>query len=85
MGLLDGILGGLVGGLNLVIVVTWLITSFIATRQDDGAVKLVRVEDDALIMAREPDGQPVSALGWDDAGQTLAFGTEAGAAGILAL
>ena len=35
------LLGGLIGGLNLVIVVTWLITSFIATRQDDGTVKLV--------------------------------------------
>jgi len=27
----------------------------------------------------------VSALGWDGSGQTLAFGTESGAAGVLAL
>ncbi len=51
----------------------------------DGAVKLVRIDDDALILARQPDGQPVSGLGWNDTGQTLAFGTETGLAGVLAL
>lgn len=35
------ILGGLVGALNLTIVVTWLITRFVATRRDDGTVQLV--------------------------------------------
>jgi len=57
----------------------------IAAGYADGTVKLVRSEDDALILAREPDGQAVTALGWDSAGQTLAFGTEAGAGGVLAL
>ena len=57
----------------------------VAVGYADGAVKLVRTEDDALILAREADGQSVSAAGWDDAGQTLAFGTESGNAGILAL
>lgn len=57
----------------------------VAVGYADGAVKLVRIDDDALILARQSDGQPVGALGWDDAGQTLAFGTEAGAAGVLAL
>jgi WD40 repeat protein len=57
----------------------------VAVGYADGAVKFVRIDDDALILARPADGQPVSALGWDDAGQTLAFGTEAGAAGVLAL
>ena len=51
----------------------------------DGAVKLVRIDDDALILVRQPDGQPVSGLGWNDTGQTLAFGTESGSAGVLAL
>jgi WD40 repeat protein len=51
----------------------------------DGGVKLVRIDDDALILARQSDGQPVSALGWDGLGQTLAFGTESGEAGILTL
>ncbi|MFZ0403099.1 MAG: WD40 repeat domain-containing protein [Pseudolabrys sp.] len=57
----------------------------VAVGYADGAVKLVRIDDDALILVRPADGQPVSALGWDELGQTLAFGTEAGAAGVLAL
>jgi len=51
----------------------------------DGALKLVRIDDDALILVRESDGSPVSALSWDTAGQMLAFGTESGAGGILTL
>ena len=42
-----------------------------------------RLDDGALIAVRAADGQPVSALGWEATGQTLAFGTEAGAAGVL--
>src|SRR4029079_7743448 len=57
----------------------------VAVGYADGAVKLVRIDDDALILARPADEQSVSALGWDSAGQTLAFGTESGGAGILAL
>jgi WD40 repeat protein len=56
----------------------------VAAGYGDGSVKLVRI-DDALILVRQADGQPVSALGWDAAGQMLAFGTESGEAGILAL
>jgi WD40 repeat protein len=51
----------------------------------DGSVLLVRLDDGALIMAREADGQPVSALGWSATGQVLAFGTEGGSAGVLTL
>jgi WD40 repeat protein len=57
----------------------------VAVGYADGAVKLVRIDDDALILARQADEQSVSALGWDSTGQTLAFGTESGDAGILAL
>jgi WD40 repeat protein len=57
----------------------------VAVGYADGAVKLVRIDDVALILARQSDGQPVSALGWDGTGQTLAFGTESGGAGVLAL
>lgn len=57
----------------------------VAVGYADGAVKLVRMDDDALILARRADGQPLGALGWDDAGQTLAFGAETGEAGVLAL
>jgi WD40 repeat protein len=51
----------------------------------DGTVCLVRIDDGALILVRQPDGQPVSALGWDASGQLLAFGTEEGEAGVLSL
>jgi WD40 repeat protein len=51
----------------------------------DGSVVMVRLDDGALILVRQADGDPASALGWDDTGQLLAFGTEGGAAGILTL
>jgi WD40 repeat protein len=57
----------------------------VAVGYADGAVKLVRIDDNALILARKPDEQPVSALAWDNTGQTLAFGNESGDAGVLAL
>ncbi len=49
----------------------------------DGAVLLVRIDSGALIEVRAADGTSVSALGWDAIGQTLAFGMESGAAGVL--
>ena len=57
----------------------------VAVGYADGAVKLVRIDDGALILARRNDGETVSALAWDSNGQTLAFGTESGEGGILAL
>jgi hypothetical protein len=48
-------------------------------------VLLARVEDGAAILVRQGDGEPVSALGWDASGQTVAYGTEAGRAGVLRL
>ncbi len=46
-------------------------------------VLLVRIDDGALILVKAEGAAPVSALGWDATGQTLAFGTEAGEAGAL--
>ncbi len=57
----------------------------VAVGYADGTVWLVRVDDGALIAARQADGNPVSALGWDAAGQVLGFGTEGGDAGMLTL
>jgi WD40 repeat protein len=57
----------------------------VAAGFSDGAVQLVRIDDGALILAREADGQPVSALGWNANGQILGFGTESGDAGVLIL
>ena len=49
----------------------------------DGRAVLVRIDDGALIEVKAAGPAPVSALGWDAAGQTLVFGTEAGEAGAL--
>lgn len=51
----------------------------------DGEVVMARIDDGALIRAREADAQPITALAWETSGQMLAFGTETGKAGILAL
>ncbi len=57
----------------------------VAAGYADGTVILVRIDDGALLMAK-PQGQAaVSALGWDASGQTVAFGTDAGEAGVLNL
>jgi len=56
----------------------------IATGFSDGVVLLVRIEDGAEILVRGK-GAPVTALGWDEAGAQLAFGTEDGEAGVVNL
>jgi len=50
----------------------------------DGTVLLVRISDGAEILVRKPDGDPVTAIGWNSKGTILALGTEGGSAGILA-
>jgi WD40 repeat protein len=57
----------------------------VAVGYADGTIVLVRVEDGAEVLAKKPGAGPVSALGWDAAGSLLAFGTEAGEAGIVDL
>jgi WD40 repeat protein len=56
-----------------------------AAGYSDGAVLLIRLEDGAEILATPASGSPVSALAWNGDGQSLAFGTEAGKAGLLTL
>ena len=55
----------------------------VAVGYADGVVVLARIDDGALIEVKAAGLAPVSALGWDAKGQTLAFGTEAGEAGAL--
>ena len=57
----------------------------VAAGYADGTVFMIRPDDGALIMARPADKQPVSALGWNAIGQILAYGTDSGDAGVLAL
>jgi WD40 repeat protein len=51
----------------------------------DGLILLVRVEDGAEILAKKPAEAPVTALAWNKNGTLVAFGTEAGEAGIIDL
>jgi WD40 repeat protein len=57
----------------------------VAVGYADGTVLLVRVEDGAEVLGKKPGEGPVTALGWDESGTLLGFGTEAGEAGIIDL
>jgi WD40 repeat protein len=57
----------------------------IAVGYADGLVLMVRVDDGAEILAKKPGAAPVSALAWRADGRALAFGTEAGEAGVVDL
>jgi WD40 repeat protein len=57
----------------------------IAAGYEDGLVLLIRLADGAEILVRRPDASPLTALAWSGDGQRLAFGTETGSAGLVAL
>ena len=57
----------------------------VAVGYADGTVLLVRVEDGAEILAKKPGNAPMTALAWNAAGTLLAWGTEEGEAGVVAL
>ncbi len=57
----------------------------VATGFADGTILLVRIDDGAEVLGKKPGDGPVSALGWDAAGTLLAWGTEAGEAGVIDL
>ena len=57
----------------------------IAAGYEDGLLLLIRLADGAEILVRRPDASPVTALAWSGNGQQLAFGTETGLAGLVAL
>jgi WD40 repeat protein len=58
----------------------------LAIGYEDGCVLLVRLTDGSELLARAPvEGSGLTAFAWDKAGQRLAFGTDGGQAGILAL
>jgi WD40 repeat protein len=51
----------------------------------DGTLLLVRVEDGAEVLGKKPGEGAISALAWDEGGALLAWGTEAGEAGVIDL
>jgi len=58
---------------------------FVAAGYADGLVLIVRIEDGAAILAKNPGEAPASALAWSADGMLLAFGTENGEAGVIDL
>jgi WD40 repeat protein len=57
----------------------------VAVGFDDGLIMLCRIDDEGEILAKRPGAGAVSALSWSADGSKLAFGTEAGEAGIVDL
>jgi WD40 repeat protein len=56
----------------------------LAVGYTDGLLLLVRIEDGAEILAKNPADSAVTALAWNADGTLLAFGTEGGECGLLA-
>jgi WD40 repeat protein len=56
-----------------------------AAGYEDGMLLLTRIDDGAEVLARAGAKSPITALAWNGAGTRLAFGTEDGAAGVIAL
>jgi WD40 repeat protein len=57
----------------------------VATGYTNGIVLLVRIEDGGEIVAKKPGDGAVTALAWSGDGRLLAWGTDAGEAGIVEL
>jgi len=57
----------------------------VAAGYGDGMVLIVRIEDGAEILAKQPGDAPVTALAWSADGLLLAWGAEDGSAGIVDL
>jgi len=60
-------------------------TDVVAAGYNNGLVLLARIDDGAEILAKKPGDAPVTALAWSGDGRLLAWGTEAGEAGIVDL
>ena len=57
----------------------------VAVGYADGLVLLVRGDDGAEVLAKQPGDAPVTALAWNASGKLFAFGTESGEAGVIDL
>ena len=55
----------------------------LAVGYQDGMVLAVRFADAKEALLRRPGASPVRTLAWDKDGQRLAFGSEAGEAGVI--
>jgi len=57
----------------------------VAVGYQDGMILMCRFADNAEVLLRRSGLGPVSSMDWNQAGDRLAFGTEAGEAGIVSL
>lgn len=57
----------------------------VAAGFSDGALTLVPYASDAALSLRDPDGDALTALTFDETGERLAFGTEGGKLGLTAV
>ncbi len=57
----------------------------VAVGYKDGTVLLVRLDDGAEVLAKKPGASPVTAMAWNAVGTGLAWGTEGGEGGVIAL
>lgn len=57
----------------------------VAAGYNNGMTLLIRLDNGAEVLAKAPGGGAMAALGWNKSGTRLAFGTEDGEAGIVAL
>jgi WD40 repeat protein len=55
----------------------------VAAGYADGLVLIARIDDGAEILGKRPGDAPVTALAWSGDGRQLAWGTEAGEAGVI--
>ncbi len=55
----------------------------VAVGYADGAVLLIRIEDEAEILLKNPAGSPVSSLAWSETGAELAIGCEDGSGRVI--
>ena len=59
--------------------------TIVAAGYGNGLILLTRIEDGAEMLAKKPGDAPITALAWSADGLLLAWGTEAGEAGVIDL
>ncbi len=78
-------LGAMGGGLMVTYVTCHPEEEVVAIGYSDGMVLAVRIEDGKEAMLKRAGKSPISSLGWDKDGKRIAYGSEAGEAGIIDL
>ena len=78
-------LGGFGGGLMVSVVSCHPDEEVVAIGYSDGMIMAVRIEDGKEAVLKRAGRGAISSLGWDRSGTRIAYGTEAGEAGVIDL